>query len=551
LEDTCFEVYIMKIRNLKIATRTVLCFSVLALATISLGLFGLSQLSIIRDQALILETNSMPSIIEADNLALQLARARMEVLRLVAMPDLDTRISTESKLKRINDEIDAAFNRYQPLLSSIEERQKFDSLHRVYQDYVKRLEQLKNLVALDDIDTARAFIKSDMAGAGAQMNEISEALRFINLRDVHEASVSSDKTYWYSKVITFFAVLLSLVFSVVIAWRFTLSLAQPITQAVIAAKTIANGDLTQSLDVRGTDEPALLLQAMKLMQNSLLDTISHLEYSSTQLASSAEEMSSVMQESAKDMLLQRTEIEMAATAINEMSQAVEEVANNATSTSIESQKAAEIARQGQSQLETTLIAIETLTVDVLDAQSRAHRLAEQTTNITNVLDVIRSVADQTNLLALNAAIEAARAGDAGRGFAVVADEVRALAHRTSESTREIESMIVNIQTGTAHTVEALESSAEQANLTRIQAQSASQALTAIAKAVSGIDELNLVIASSAEEQAQVSREVDRNIIRIRDLSLQTASGSEQTRDASQQLSELASVLNAQVRKFRV
>ncbi|MCF5143869.1 HAMP domain-containing protein [Pseudomonas sp. PA-6-1D] len=541
----------MKIRNLKIATRTVLCFSVLALATISLGLFGLSQLSIIRDQALILETNSMPSIIEADNLALQLARARMEVLRLVAMPDLDTRISTESKLKRINDEIDAAFNRYQPLLSSIEERQKFDSLHRVYQDYVKRLEQLKNLVALDDIDTARAFIKSDMAGAGAQMNEISEALRFINLRDVHEASVSSDKTYWYSKVITFFAVLLSLVFSVVIAWRFTLSLAQPITQAVIAAKTIANGDLTQSLDVRGTDEPALLLQAMKLMQNSLLDTISHLEYSSTQLASSAEEMSSVMQESAKDMLLQRTEIEMAATAINEMSQAVEEVANNATSTSIESQKAAEIARQGQSQLETTLIAIETLTVDVLDAQSRAHRLAEQTTNITNVLDVIRSVADQTNLLALNAAIEAARAGDAGRGFAVVADEVRALAHRTSESTREIESMIVNIQTGTAHTVEALESSAEQANLTRIQAQSASQALTAIAKAVSGIDELNLVIASSAEEQAQVSREVDRNIIRIRDLSLQTASGSEQTRDASQQLSELASVLNAQVRKFRV
>lgn len=551
MEDTCFEVYIMKIRNLKIATRTVLCFSVLALATISLGLFGLSQLSIIRDQALILETNSMPSIIEADNLALQLARARMEVLRLVAMPDLDTRISTESKLKKINDEIDAAFNRYQPLLSSIEERQKFDSLHRVYQDYVKRLEQLKNLVALDEIDTARAFIKSDMAGAGAQMNEISEALRFINLRDVHEASVSSDKTYWYSKVITFFAVLLSLVFSVVIAWRFTLSLAQPITQAVIAAKTIANGDLTQSLDVRGTDEPALLLQAMKLMQNSLLDTISHLEYSSTQLASSAEEMSSVMQESAKDMLLQRTEIEMAATAINEMSQAVEEVANNATSTSIESQKAAEIARQGQSQLETTLIAIETLTVDVLDAQSRAHRLAEQTTNITNVLDVIRSVADQTNLLALNAAIEAARAGDAGRGFAVVADEVRALAHRTSESTREIESMIVNIQTGTAHTVEALESSAEQANLTRIQAQSASQALTAIAKAVSGIDELNLVIASSAEEQAQVSREVDRNIIRIRDLSLQTASGSEQTRDASQQLSELASVLNAQVRKFRV
>ncbi|SDX75903.1 Methyl-accepting chemotaxis protein (MCP) signalling domain-containing protein, partial [Pseudomonas syringae] len=184
-----------------------------------------------------------------------------------------------------------------------------------------------------------------------------------------------------------------------------------------------------------------------------------------------------------------------------------------------------LARWGLWSTYATLSAIEKLTNNVLDARERAQYLADQTLNISQVLDVIRSVAEQTNLLALNAAIEAARAGEAGRGFAVVADEVRALAHRTSESTKEIESLIGGIQNGTTHTVNALESSAEQARLTRTQAQSANVALATIAESVAGIDDLNLVIASAAEEQAQVAREVDRNIIRIRDLSVQTATGS--------------------------
>ncbi len=254
-------------------------------------------------------------------------------------------------------------------------------------------------------------------------------------------------------------------------------------------------------------------------------------------------MTAVMQESANRLQQQNSEIEMAATAVTEMSQAVEEVAGNATSTSTDSRQAAASARDGQQQLGNTLVAIETLTDNVMSASDRARELAEQTRNISQVLDVIRSVAEQTNLLALNAAIEAARAGDAGRGFAVVADEVRGLAQRTGDSTREIEKMIGSIQHGTGQTVNALLTSADQARQTREQAQAASGALETIAQSVSGIDERNLVIASAAEEQAQVAREVDRNLVRIRDLSVQTATGAEQTRAASQQLSELAVELN--------
>jgi len=541
----------MTLRNFKIAHRSLLCFGVLIALTLCVGLFGLSQLSKIRAQGLALENNSIPSIVEADNLALQLTRMRVEALRLLAMPDAASRAAIVSKLKDLSDIVNAGFKRYEPLLSSDEERRQLEALRQHYADYQRLLGGLATLMSAGQIDQARSVVSDEMAPLGAKMNQTTEALRKINEKAAKDAAVESDLTYSRSQLITGIAITLAILLTLLMAWRLTVSLAYPITQAVQAARTIAEGDLTQTLDARGTDEAAQLLQAMHTMQGNLRETLTHLGHSSTQLASSAEEMSAVMYESAQGLQQQNTEIEMAATAVTEMSQAVEEVASNAASTSAESRKAAETALQGQAQLGATLGAIETLTDNVLDARERAQHLADQTLNISQVLDVIRSVAEQTNLLALNAAIEAARAGDAGRGFAVVADEVRALAHRTSESTREIESLIGSIQNGTARTVDALESSAEQARFTRTQAQSANLALATIAQSVSGIDDLNMVIASAAEEQAQVAREVDRNIVRIRDLSVQTATGSEQTRVASQELSQLAAVLNTQVRRFRV
>ena len=523
----------MTFRSFSLAIRSVLCFGLLAILVASLGLFGLLQLSQIRTQGQVIETNNVPSIVEADNLALQLARTRVEVLRLLAIPDATTVANTRKKIDSINADIGAGFSRYEKLVSADRERQAFDALRQIHGDYVRYTAQLAELIGAGKLDEARSLIQTSMAQLGAQMNERTEALRKINQEDIKTASQRSGDTYAQATSITWIAIALALGLTVLLAWRLTLSMTRPIAEAVAAARTIANGDLTQTLDTRGHDEAAQLLQAMQQMQTNLRDTLGHLGHSATQLASAAEEMTAVMQESAHGLQQQNSEIEMAATAVTEMSQAVDEVAGNATSTSSESRQAADTARQGQRQLGDTLGAIEVLTENVLGASEQARQLAEQTRNISQVLDVIRSVAEQTNLLALNAAIEAARAGDAGRGFAVVADEVRALAHRTGESTREIEGMIGSIQQGTGQTVDALLTSADQARQTREQAQSANAALAAIAQSVSGIDERNLVIASAAEEQAQVAREVDRNLVRIRDLSAQTAAGAEQTRAASQ------------------
>ena len=541
----------MSFRSFNIATRSLLCFGLLAALVAGVGIFGITQMSQIRTQSLVIETNSVPSIVEADNLALQVARTRIEVLRLLAIPDAATVANTRKKIDGISAEVAAAFGRYDKLVSSDRERQAFESLRQIHRDYLNNISRLADLVAAGKVDEARAMVQAGMAQLGAKMNESTETLLTINQENIKVVSEISSATYSQSKAITWLAISFALGLTLLLAWRLTLSLTRPIAAAVGAARTIASGDLTQTLDTRGQDEAAQLLQAMQQMQTNLRDTVGHLGHSATQLASAAEEMTAVMQESATGLQQQNSEIEMAATAVTEMSQAVEEVAGNATSTSTESRQAADSARHGQQQLGNTLAAIETLTENVMVAGDRARELAEQTRNISQVLDVIRAVAEQTNLLALNAAIEAARAGDAGRGFAVVADEVRGLAQRTGDSTREIEKMIGSIQHGTGQTVDALLTSADQARQTREQAQAASVALETIAQSVSGIDERNLVIASAAEEQAQVAREVDRNLVRIRDLSVQTAAGAEQTRAASQQLSELAVELNGQIRRFRV
>ncbi|WP_425335748.1 methyl-accepting chemotaxis protein [Pseudomonas protegens] len=347
--------------------------------------------------------------------------------------------------------------------------------------------------------------------------------------------------------------MLVVIFIAIIAssYMLTRSIVRPLSEAMVIAQRIAHSDLTQALQIEYKDEPGQLLLSLKTMQHNLRQTIQQIANSSDQLASAAEELHAVTEDTNRGLHQQSAEIDQAATAVNEMTAAVEEVANNAVDTAEASKEADATTQQGREKVEQALTSIQQLVDEVSMTSDEIGELAHRANEINRVLDVIGEIAGQTNLLALNAAIEAARAGEAGRGFAVVADEVRALAHRTQQSTGEIEHMISGIRNGTIQAVDSMQSSQNRANSTLEIAQAAGHALNVISQAMSTINERNLVIASASEEQAQVAREVDRNLVNIRDLSTQTSAGSNQTSTASQELSRLAIELNGLIANFKI
>ena len=403
----------------------------------------------------------------------------------------------------------------------------------------------------EDIINAMTLPTGEMTLAADLLSkDITEVSRLANLK-MTESDAIADKNYSQSRNVTIAAIVVALAATLALAALFTRSLVAPIAKALAVAQQIAANDLSKPIEVDAKDEPGRLLEALSVMQQNLRRTLGELGDSSTQLASTSEELTAVTEDSLRGVQRQNDEINQAATAINQMTAAVEEVARNASLASSAARDSSQSAENGRQRVGETVSVINELHEAVGVTAVEIDGLAVQVQGISGVLDVIRGIADQTNLLALNAAIEAARAGEAGRGFAVVADEVRALAHRTQQSTAEIEKMIASIQSGAGKAVSAMGHSSERARASLDVAEAAGQALVEITAAIVQINERNMSIASATEEQAQVAREVDRNLTSIRDLSLQTSAGANQTSAASSELSQLAVGLNQLAMRFRM
>ena len=325
---------------------------------------------------------------------------------------------------------------------------------------------------------------------------------------------------------------------------------RPLRDAGEHFRRIAGGDLTREVIAPSRNEIGELFVELQRMQASQRDTLIQIAGSATQLASAAEELNAVTEESNRGLQQQDMQLEQAATAVNEMTSAVEEVARNAVSTSEAATASNTLSTKSRQQVRESIAGTQSMASEIQGSAERIQHLADEVRNIGKVLDVIRAVSEQTNLLALNAAIEAARAGEAGCGFAVVADEVRTLAYRTQESTREIEQMIASVQSTAEQAVDSMRSSTARAQGTLEITQASGAVLEDIFAAIGQINERNLVIASAAEEQAQVAREVDSNLVAIRDLSAQSAAGALETSAASHELSRLAAELSGLVGRFR-
>ncbi|MGY2286293.1 methyl-accepting chemotaxis protein [Pseudomonas gingeri] len=539
----------MSLRNMNIAPRAFLGFAFIALLVVVLGVFAQTRMTVIRQASVDMDSNQLPSVGYLSNVIEGVLRLRILSFRVLinrepaALQEADTRIAF------LTDKIRKDQKSYADLPSAGEELAKYKEFAATLDTYLRDQGQMLELSRQNRIDDMRNLINNQIkAGTdlmGAQLNQLMD----INKAGAKAASAEAGQQYDNASLGIISVSVVAALMTVLLAWLLTRSIVTPLNRALAAAESIAGGNLTKPIEVDGKDEPARLLTALAAMQGSLRKTIEQISGSATQLASAAEELSAVTEEASRGLQQQNNEIEQAATAVNEMTSAVEEVARNAVSTSEASQQSNLAAREGRDRVVETVGAIQAMTQDVQNTSVLIEGLATQGRDIGQVLDVIRAIAEQTNLLALNAAIEAARAGEAGRGFAVVADEVRALAHRTQQSTREIEQMVAGIQNGTGEAVQSMQQSNQRTQTTLEMARAAGVALEQITHSINLINERNLVIASASEEQAQVSREVDRNLVNIRDLATQSAAGANQTSAASHELSRLAVDLNAMVARF--
>ncbi|NJJ57389.1 methyl-accepting chemotaxis protein [Pseudomonas grimontii] len=541
----------MSLRNMNIAPRAFLGFSLIGALMLFLGVFALNQMSKIRGATQDITQSSVPSIRALDEFTQLTLRLRVLSYRLLTNREPDVQQKTLEAFELRNQQIRTAQGVYEKLIDSGEERSIYDEYIRLLTQYQQIEARMKSLSSANQIDELRNLLNTELLNNSEQVNMVLNRLLDYNNKAALATNQQAEDQYNMAFDWVIGLLVIATALTMLFAWLLTRSITLPISQALEAAEEVAEGNLTRPIKVDGNDEAGRLLAAMAKMQDKLRDTLQRIAGSATQLASAAEELNAVTDESARGLTRQNNEIEQAATAVNEMTSAVEEVARNAVSTSEASRNATTSAGDGRDLVQETVSAIERMSGDVQATATLIGELANESRDIGKVLDVIRGLADQTNLLALNAAIEAARAGEAGRGFAVVADEVRALAHRTQQSTSEIERMIGSIQAGTEHAVDSMRNSTERAESTLNIAKGAGMSLDTINTAIVEINERNLVIASAAEEQAQVAREVDRNLVNIRDLSVQSATGASQTSAASNELSRLAVDLNGMVGRFRL
>ncbi|CRM51202.1 methyl-accepting chemotaxis protein [Pseudomonas sp. 44 R 15] len=430
---------------------------------------------------------------------------------------------------------------------------------------------------LDALDAAQAtvttlpvdstLLKTDLANYRAQLVKLKEAQLNVEtlqnrfeqqlneLREKSDLLSQSQNTKRNQEAAQTHTLLIgvtlaALVLGALAAWWIARQIASPLRGILIAANRVAEGDLSHDIQVERRDELGQLQHSIGQMTRSLRSLISGIGDSARQIAGAATQLSTVTEQTRNGLNQQKDETDQVATAMNQMLATAQEVARHAERASVAANEADQQAGAGEQVVTQAVEQIGNLASEMALSGRAMLTLQQESQKIASVLDVIKSVSQQTNLLALNAAIEAARAGTAGQGFAVVADEVRSLAQRTQESAEEIEGLILGLHNGTQQVADIMDSSRTLTDNSVALTRDAGEALAAIARTVAVIQEMNPQIAAAAEQQSAVAEEINRSVLKVRDVSEQTAAASEETAAASVQLTRLSVDLQTLVGKFK-
>ncbi|POP69909.1 methyl-accepting chemotaxis protein [Pseudomonas syringae] len=458
---------------------------------------------------------------------------RLVFRRYLSVPNADNRQTTYKAADALIAQVDAARSQL-----PVEANAAVDAA-------LVALKQYKVLMtSISDMLQQTEQIRNDL-----QQQSVATAAR---ADDLAALQVISAKKEQGTAVVQLLSVaLVVLLIGIFAAFLITRQITVPLNSTVIAARRIADGDLTHDSSTTRQDELGLLQNTMQHMTISLRGLIGGIGNGVTQIATAAEQLSAVSEQTSAGVTLQKNEVDQVATAMNEMASTVQEVARNTEDASQAAKQASERAAHGSSVVQHATREIGQLAGEVQQLGEAMQRLTEDSGKIGSVIDVIKAVAEQTNLLALNAAIEAARAGEQGRGFAVVADEVRSLAQRTQNSTTEIEALIQALQKGTGAASGLMDASLQRTEGTVVLARQAEQALVEINQSIGTIEQMSQQISAAAEQQSAVTEEINRSVLSVRDIADQSASATEQSAASTVELARLGSDLQSMVARFKI
>ena len=484
--------------------------------------------------------------------------ARTLQLHVVQIQQWLTDISATRAQDGLNDGFDKAEAEYKAALRRLDALAELDATPAdTYTGLRQRLDAYYSMGKR----MAQAYIDAGPQGGNAMMGEFDAAAEALHeqldglfARAADEKDAMLDEQIKVADGASRNVLMLAIGLGVVMLGGMFLMLraVQPLGSLTAAALRIADNDLTGQVPQTGTeDEVGRLASAIEAMQGKLVRRVQEIAEVSQRVYSAVETMTAVADHTRSGVEQQRSETDQVATAMNEMTATVHEVARNTAAAANAASQADTEVNSGSQVVRETIRSIERLADGVRKGAEVIGRLEDDSDNIGAVLDVIKGIAEQTNLLALNAAIEAARAGEQGRGFAVVADEVRTLAQRTQKSTQEIQQMIEKLQQGAREAVQVMEQGRSQAEASVAQATQAGRSLDSIHSAVSTIHDMSTQIASAAEEQSSVAEEINRNIVNISQIVDQSADGVVQTAEAGEQLGRLAEQLQGVVQRFRL